>query len=68
MPSIGTGLSFCCKEFTHYLTVHTFVDPKKEAVRKHCGKKRKCWCPAFSPFPTMFFSLPKTEIIIMIYI
>ena len=22
--------------------------------RKHCRKKRKCWCPAFSPFFTMF--------------
>ena len=22
--------------------------------RKHCGKIRKCWLPAFSPFPTMF--------------
>ena len=22
--------------------------------RKHCGKRRKCWCPAFSPFPKMF--------------
>ena len=22
--------------------------------RKHCGKRRKCWYPAFSPFPTMF--------------
>ena len=22
--------------------------------RKHFGKKRKCWLPAFSPFPTMF--------------
>ena len=22
--------------------------------RKHCGKRRKCWWPAFSPFPTMF--------------
>ena len=21
--------------------------------RKHCGKKRKCWLPGFSPFPTM---------------
>ena len=19
--------------------------------RKHCGKRRKCWLPAFSPFP-----------------
>ena len=24
--------------------------------RKHCGKRRKCWLPAFSPFPTMFSS------------
>ena len=22
--------------------------------RKHCGKRRKCWLPAFSPFPTLF--------------
>ena len=23
-------------------------------VEKHCGKRRKCWLPAFSSFPTMF--------------
>ena len=22
--------------------------------RKHCGKRRKCWLPAFSPFPQCF--------------
>ena len=22
--------------------------------RKHCGKRRKCWLPAFAHFPTMF--------------
>ena len=22
--------------------------------RKHCGKRRKCWSPAFSPLPAMF--------------
>ena len=22
--------------------------------RKYCGKRRKCWLPAISPFPTMF--------------
>ena len=22
--------------------------------RKHCGKRRKCWLPAFSPYLTMF--------------
>ena len=25
-----------------------------EKGRKHCGKSRKGWLPAFSPFPTMF--------------
>ena len=25
--------------------------------RKHCGKRRKCWLPAFSLFPTMFSKL-----------
>ena len=23
-------------------------------IRKHCAKRRKCWLPAFSPFPTLF--------------
>ena len=26
--------------------------------RKHCGKRRKCWLPAFSSFPTMFSKGP----------
>ena len=25
-----------------------------EKGRKHCGKRRKCWLPAPSPFSTMF--------------
>ena len=25
--------------------------------RKHSRKRRKCWLPAFSPFPTMFSRL-----------
>ena len=25
--------------------------------RKHCGKRRKCWLPVFSPFPSVFHSL-----------
>ena len=24
-----------------------------ELVEKHCGKRRKCWLPASSPFPRM---------------
>ena len=25
-----------------------------DGVEKHCGKKRKCWLPPFSPLPIMF--------------
>ena len=25
--------------------------------REHCGKRRKCWSSAFSPFPTMFLGV-----------
>ena len=38
--------------------IHCKCDSKTEICfekgRKHCGKRRKCWLPAFSPFPTMF--------------
>ena len=37
-----------------YHTIPTFNDPKEENFGKHCGKRRKCWSPAFSPFPTVF--------------
>ena len=46
---------------TLYHTILTFNDPKKEAFWKHCGKRRKCWKPAFSPFPTMLSTLPKAN-------
>ena len=43
-----------------------FLLNRVEKSRKHCGKKRKCWLPAFSPFPTMFskafFSLESSEV------
>ena len=29
-------------------------NPKIGKGGKHCEKRRKCWLPAFSPFPTMF--------------
>ena len=25
-----------------------------DGVKTHCGKRRKCWLPAFSPFSSMF--------------
>ena len=38
--------------------------------RKHCWKRRKCWLPAFSPFPTMFsnatvVSVTRTRIVLL---
>ena len=46
---------------TLYHTIPTFNDLNREAFRKHCGERRKCCLPAFSPFPTMFSTLPKTS-------
>ena len=42
---------------TLYHIIPNFNDPEKEVFRKKCGKRRKCWLPAFSPFPTMFSTL-----------
>ena len=49
---------------TLYHTIPTFNDPE-EGFGKHCGKRRKCWQPAFSAFPTVFSLLSKREIIIL---
>ena len=49
------------KRLTLYHTIPPFNNPKKKGFGKHCGKRRKCWLPAFSPFPTMFSTLSKTE-------
>ena len=40
-----------------YHTIPTFNKPKSEGFRNYCGKRRKCWKPAFSPFSTIF-SIP----------
>ena len=50
---------------TLYQTVQTFNDTKEEGFRKHRGKKRKCWLPAFSLFPTSLSTLLKREIVIL---
>ena len=47
---------------THYHTIPTF---NEEGFGKHSGKRRKCWIPAFSPFPTVFSTLSRREIIIL---
>ena len=58
-------LSFQPKEnfLTLYHTILAYNDPEKENVRKHCGKRRKCWEPVFSPFPTMFSNISKSNFI-----
>ena len=51
-----------CGKFLGWSKLKAFADDKCnlktetlfEMERKHCGKKRKCLFPAFSPFPTMF--------------
>ena len=48
---------------TLYHTIPTFNDSGKETFWKHCGKRRKCWLPAFSPFPTCFLSFQKRILI-----
>ena len=51
---------------THFYTMTPFDMSGKDAFSKNCGKRRKCWLPAFSPFPTMFCTRSKTEIIIYV--
>ena len=40
-----------------YLKMVTVKDTEKEAFGKHRWKRRKCWIPAFSPFPTILSTL-----------
>ena len=47
--------------FTLYDTIPTFNDPEKEGLEKHSGKTRKCWLPAFAPFPTIISTLAQTN-------
>ena len=53
--------SFSLTILTLYHTIPTFNDPKEEDFGKHCGKRRKCWSPAFSSFPTVFSALSQRE-------
>ena len=48
------AVSFVLLSLALYHTVSSFNDPETESC-KHRWKRRKCWSPAFSPFPTMFF-------------
>ena len=45
---------------TLYHTIQTFHESEEDAFKKHPKKRRKCWKPAFTPFPTVFSTLLKT--------
>ena len=45
---------------TLYKTIPTFNDPEKEGL-ENSGKMRKCWLPAFAPFPTIISTLAQTN-------
>ena len=63
MFSIGAGLKFCCfgKELTLYYNIPTSKYSEKGSFWKHFGKRRKCWIPAFSPFPKMLSIISSGE-------
>ena len=61
----NTGTQRIVFLITLYHTIRTFNNPKEESFRKYCGKSRKCWLPAFSPFPTVFSTVQRREIIIL---
>ena len=42
-------------------TIPAFNDIGKETLLKHSVKRRKCWKPAFSPFPTVFSAHPSKK-------
>ena len=56
----GKGLKY----FNPFPNNPWFLWPTKEGFWKYRGKMRKCWWPAFSPFPTMVSFLSKPEIIV----
>ena len=49
-----TGIHHMFNTLTLYHTVPAFSHPIEKAFSKQGGLRRKCWLPAFSPFPTMF--------------
>ena len=45
-----------------YHTMTIFDALEEKAFWKHCGKRRKCWLPAFSSLPAMFSILWMTTL------
>ena len=54
------------RQLTLYQPISSFINPKNKGFWKHGGKRRKCWWPAFSPFPTVFFTQLEAKSIILL--
>ena len=59
-------MRLCGKELTHSRTMTPFDACGKEVFGKTLWEKEKLLVQAISPFPTMFFTLSKAEIIIFV--
>ena len=65
-PNFGRVISLPNNIFLGWLKLKAFADNKINVTqvlkfeiyfgkgRKHCVKRKQCWSPAVSPFPTMF--------------
>ena len=71
-PIIHPSLPIVCCIFhcgfrrleAHFAFNHTIPisnNPEIETFWKNCGKRRKCGKPVFSPFPTIYSTLPKSN-------
>ena len=54
-----TTIVWTCPNWKHLQTTKINCNLKSEICfgkgRNHCSNRRKCWLPASSPFPTMYF-------------
>ena len=56
VSSIGKLTHICLSQLNPYHIIPWFKHLAEETFGKHCGKRRKCWYPVSSPFPSMFYA------------
>ena len=57
---VHQNVSSCCKGLIS-LACHTMFNDPEKSFENTFGKGRKCWSPAFSPFPEMFSTFSKEK-------
>ena len=55
--SFSHNVFYPLKSKSKYLTFYHTIPTLRKRVWKTLGKKRKCWLPAFSLFPSVFYSI-----------